>query len=92
MEQQNKEIRIVLTEDTFTQLCKIGFLKHQSPTLGRSDIQFYKHDIISLTKGEIVTKEIGLEVFKFALQDIGIDNIREIIKRSPIFYELSSQI
>jgi hypothetical protein len=90
--EQIKEIRIILTEDTFTQLCKIGFLKHQSPTIGRCDIQFYKHDITSLTKGEIVTKEIDTEVFKFILQDIGIDNIREIIKRSPIYYELSNQI
>jgi hypothetical protein len=26
------------------------------------------------------------------LQDIGIDNIIEIVKRSPIYYELSNQL
>lgn len=87
-----KEIRILLTEDSFTNLCKIGFIKHQTPELGRFDIQFYKLDITDLAKGKIVTKQFGNEVIKFMLQDIGLETIREIIKRSPIYYELSNQI
>lgn len=87
-----KEIRILLTEDSFTNLCKIGFIKHQTPELGRFDIQFYKLDITDLSKGKIVTKQFGNEVIKFMLQDIGLETIREIIKRSPIYYELSNQI
>lgn len=89
---EEKEIRILLNEDSFTHLCKVGFLKHQSPELGKTDIHFYKVDIITLTKGEILTKEVGTEIFKFALADIGLEMIREIIKRSPIYYELSTQI
>ena len=49
------------------------------------DIHFYKVDILQLVKGEIVTKEMGNETFKFALQDLGTEIIREIGKRSPIF-------
>lgn len=89
---ENKEIRILFNEDSFTNLCKIGFIKHQSPTIGRMDIHFYKHDIITLTKGEIVSKDIDTELFRFMLQDLGSETIREIIKRSPIYYELSNQI
>jgi len=93
MEQQNNERRIIFNEDLLTNLCKMGFLKHQSPTFGRIDIHFYKHDIISLTKGEIVTKDLGDEVFKFVIQNnLDIETIREIVKRSPIYYELSTQI
>ena len=87
---ENKEIRILLTEDTFSQLCKIGFVS-QRDSLGKIDIHFYKNDILELWSGKIVTKIFG-EVFKFALQDLGIDMIREMVKRSPIYYELSNQI
>ena len=90
--EKNKEIRILFTEESFTNLCKTGFIKHKSPTIGTFDIHFYKQDIISLTKGEVITKDIDTELFKFMLQDIGIEMIREIIKRSPIYYELSNQI
>ena len=87
-----KETRILLTEDTFTQVCKAGFLKYQSPIMGKTDIYFYKHDIITLSNGEVVSKEYGDEVVKFMLQDIGKELIREIIKRSPVYYELSTQM
>ena len=90
MEHHN-EIRIVLTEDTFSHICKVGFITHQSPQLGKTDIYFYKKDILELVSGKILTKDLADEVFKFALQDLGIDNIREIVKRSPLFYELSTQ-
>jgi hypothetical protein len=80
---ENKEIRILLTEDTFSQLCKIGFVS-QRDSLGKIDIHFYKNDILELCSGKIVTKIFG-EVFKFALQDLGIDMIREMVKRSPIY-------
>jgi len=87
-----KEIRILLTEDLFTQVCKVGYLKYKSVEFGTTDIHFYKVDILSLSKGEIITKEIGSDVFKYMLQDIGLETIKEIIKRSPIYYELSNQI
>lgn len=90
---EQNERRIIFNEDTFTNLCKMGFLKHQSPTLGRVDIHFYKHDIIALSKGEIVSKDLDEEVFKFMLQNnIDLETVREIVKRSPIYYELSNQI
>jgi hypothetical protein len=88
--EEKKEIRILLTEDSFTYVCKVGFISHKSQ-FGRIDIHFYKKDIIDLAKGEIVAKDLAGEFFKFALQDLGTEYIREIIKRSPIFYEISTQ-
>lgn len=86
-----KEIRTLLTEDMFTHVCKVGFISIRSNDFGKTDIHFYKVDILNLAKGEIISKEMGTEVFKFALQDIGLETIREIIKRSPVFHELSNQ-
>lgn len=86
-----KETKFVLNEDRFSQLCKVGSIKYQT-NLGTYEINFYKPDIISLSKGEIVTKELSDEVLKFLLVNLDIETIREIVKRSPIFYELSNQI
>jgi ferredoxin-like protein FixX len=93
MENQNNqnEIRIILTEDKFTYICKVGHFTHRSPQYGNIDIHFTKKDIIELVSGKILSKEIVSELFKFALQDLGIEYTREIIKRSPLFYELSTQ-
>lgn len=87
-----KEIRTLFTEDSFTNLCKIGCLKQHHQTIGTFDITFYKHDILSLCKGEIVTKDVSDLLYKFMLQDIGMENIIEIVKRSPIYYELLDQL
>jgi len=86
-----KEIRTLLTEDKFSQILKVGFLRHNTPT-GSTDVHFYKHDIINLSKGEIVSKDFTGESLKFMLVKLDEETIREMVKRSPIFYELSNQI
>ena len=86
-----KEIRNLLNEDRFSQLCKMGFIRYQTPS-GTTDIHFYKQDIIALSNGDIVTKDFSDEVLKFMLAKLDKETIIEILKRSPIFYELSNQI
>jgi hypothetical protein len=85
------EIRTVLTEDKFSQVCKIGFIKQPS-NYGVDNIYFYKKDILALSKGEIVTKIASGQVLKFMLTTLDLETVREIIKRSPVFYELSNEI
>lgn len=82
-----KETRILLNEITFTNLCKKGYFEHVGE-LGRQDVSIYKADIRKLYNGEIISKELSNEVVKIALQDIGLELIREIIKRSPVFSEM----
>lgn len=86
-----KETKFLLTEDRFSQLCKVGFIRYQNSE-GSQDIHFYKTDILSLSKGEIVTKDLNIEFLKFMLVKLDEETIREIVKRSPIYYELSNQI
>lgn len=83
-----KEIRTLFTESTFTHLCKIGFITHQSSLSGKNEIRFTKNDISNLSNGLIIEKEIDDAILKFALQDIGYDLIIEILKRSPIYSEI----
>ena len=89
---ERKEIRMLLTEYTFTNLCKAGFFMHNSPTMGKTDVFVNRNDIRTLIKGEILTIPVGEEDFKVALQDIGFTMIREILKRSPLFSELAEEI
>jgi hypothetical protein len=82
-----KEIRILLNEATFTNLCKSGFVRYNHPETGRHDIPISKEEIKSMTKGNILDKESDGH-FRIAIGDFGIDNIKEIIKRSPLYSQL----
>jgi hypothetical protein len=89
---EKREIRTSLNEAMFTNICKHGFMKHQSTLSGTYDISFTRIDIKHLCKGEVLEKQTDDAVLKLALQDIGSDLIREIVKRSPIYSELSQEI
>ena len=87
-----KETRFLLTETTFTNLCKSGYFTHRSPLYGSIDIRLTKPDMKVITKGDILEKDLGGEVVKIALQDIGLDLIREIIRRSPMYSDMYYEI
>jgi hypothetical protein len=89
---EKREIRTSLNESMFTNICKHGFIRHQSTLSGTYDISFTRIDIKHLCKGEVLEKQTDDAVLKFGLQDIGSDLIREIVKRSPIYSELSQEI
>ncbi len=89
---EKKEIRTVVTEQLFTNFCKSGYITHRSEISGPQDIRFSKIDMKNLATGQILEKETDDTVYKFALQDIGKDLIREIVKRSPIYSELAQEI
>jgi uncharacterized protein YkwD len=80
-----KEIRILLTEQTFTELCKRGTVEHKRPYSSSLEVRMTKDDIKRLAAGEIISKEDGEQEFKIALQDIGSEMIEAIIKRSPLY-------
>ncbi len=82
-----KETRILLTELTFTNLCKSGYFTHKS-SFGSVDVRLTKSDMKIITSGQILTKDMGDEVIKIALQDIGMELIREIIRRSPVYSDM----
>jgi hypothetical protein len=87
-----KEINAVLTEVTFTHICKNGFILHKSELSGNYDIRFTKQDIRQLVNGNIIEKDSDDAILKFALQEnINMEMIREILKRSPIYSDLSME-
>jgi hypothetical protein len=82
-----KEIRTVFNEITFTNLCKTGTVTH-GIGYNKTDVYFTKEDVRKLAKGEMVTKNENDQVFLYLLQDLGIELIKEIIRRSPIYGEM----
>ncbi len=80
-----KETRILLTEQTFTELCKRGSVEYKQSYFSTLEIRLTKDDVARLAAGEIINKEADEQEFKIALQDIGFERIAAIIKRSPIY-------
>jgi len=78
-----------LSETGFTNLCKFGFLVSFNPT--REEIYMTKNDIRKLAKGEMVEKD-GYNSYKIILQDIGMDLIKQIIKRTPLYSDISEEL
>jgi len=87
-----KETRILLTEATFTNLCKSGYFVHRSQSGGSIDIRITKSDMKVITSGQILEKDLGDEIIKIALQDIGLELIREIVRRSPMYSDMYYEI
>jgi hypothetical protein len=87
----NEEMNISLNLNMFTGLCKLGFFT-MNTTNGRSDLQFYKTDIMDLINGKIVEKSDYTHNYNFVLVPIDKVDLVETIKRSPIFMELASTL
>ena len=83
-----EEKRISLSEALFTNICKMGFIKD-----GNFQLDFTSNEIKTLCRGEILEKTYnnwGSNInYKFGLQDLGFEMINEILKRSPIYSDLS---
>ena len=88
-----KEKRILLTETTFTNLCKAGYYTAVDNNT-KSDLYFTKENIKLLATGKVVEKEESYSQtnWMFMLQDIGLDTINEILKRSPIYADLAGNL
>jgi len=96
-EQKNNEelskntINVTLNNPQFTQLCKSAFFLVNTPN-GRFDISFYSVDILSLCKGDIVTKQVYDKMYKFLVVGINDEDLVEIVRRSTMFSSLVEQI
>lgn len=87
----SEKINISLNLNMFTGLCKLGFFS-MNTTNGRSDLQFYKNDIVDLYNGKIVEKSDYTNVYSFIILPIDKVDLVETIKRSPIFMELAETL
>lgn len=84
-----KENRILLTEQTFTELCKLGYVAYKTSYFNRIEISITREDMMNLIEGKIIEKNEYSGKFLLALQDIGHDRIYAILKRSPIYNTIS---
>jgi hypothetical protein len=59
---------------------------------GRGDLQFYSTDILDLCGGKVVEKQLYTETYKFRVAGISNEDIREIVKRSPIYSNIIDKL
>jgi hypothetical protein len=59
---------------------------------GRGDLQFYSKDMTDLCNGKIVEKELYNEKYRFQVTGISKDDIKEIVKRSPIYSNIIDKL
>lgn len=83
-----ESLKIILAEPQFTQLCKLGFVTRKDENLNLTDIYFNRVDIKNLVDGNIVSKDCNGSEIEFVVSRIEREQLIEIVKRSPIFYEL----
>jgi hypothetical protein len=88
---ERNTISIALNNPQFTQVCKSAFFVTNSPT-GRFDISFHSIDILSLCKGEFVSKNVYDKIYKFLVVGISKEDLIEIVKRSPMFSSLVEKL
>ncbi len=81
----------ILNIPQFTQLCKTGFMTKQTPE-GRGDLQFYSIDMLDLCNGKVVEKQLYNESYKFQVVGISNEDIKEIVKRSPIYSNIIDKL
>jgi hypothetical protein len=61
--------------------------------MGKSNLYFNKNDIKTLIYGgDILEKEIDDAKFLFIMDNLDIEYIKEILKRSPIYSEIVEEI
>ena len=81
----------ILNTTQFTQLCKTGFMSKQT-TEGRGELKFYSVDMIDLCTGKVVEKVLDTEIYRFKVIGIPSDDIKEIVKRSPIYSNIIDKL
>lgn len=83
------EIRILLDEGKFEELCNLGFTKY-----GNSEISISQENFDQLIDGDVVSVIKSIRTrhksntnvsFKIALQDIGYDRIYFYLNKSKIY-------
>lgn len=87
-----KPLKIILTEPQFSQLSKLGFITRKDENLNLVDIYFNRIDIKDLVDGKIVTKDCNGVQIEFVVSMVEREQLIEIVKRSPIFYELINNL
>ena len=87
-----QEIRILLTEGSFTQVCKMGNIKYFISEHEKYEFSMSSMDMKQLAAGKIVTKPIENKIFLITLQDIGTEMIRDILMRSPVYSSIAYDI
>lgn len=91
MEEEAKKKKVSVDYGLFVQICKFGFLSDNTPS-GRVEIVFNRTDIQNLVGGLMVEKVYYGQVYNFLL--LAMDRIQkhQVLKNSPLYWQLADTI
>lgn len=89
----NKDIKILLNESTFTQIAKLGRINYIQSDGSKLEITLTTMDVRELCSGKLLMKKVDENMIHVLLQpNLSKDIIKEILKRTPLFSSLSEEI
>lgn len=91
IEEDAKIKKVSVDQGIFTQICKFGFLTDTTP-FGRVEISFSRVDIENLCRGVKIEKVYSGQVYNFLM--LSMDRIQKynILKNSPLYWQLADTI
>lgn len=90
---ENKDIKILLTESTFTQIAKLGRINYIQIDGTKLEIPLTTMDVRELCSGKLLMKKVDESFVQVLLQpNLSKDLIKEILKRTPLFSSLAEEI
>lgn len=89
---ENKDIKILLTESTFSQSVKMGRVIYRISESSNLELPLTSMDVREICSGKILMKKIDEQVFQIAIAQMPKDLIKEILKRTPLYSSLAEEI
>ncbi len=87
-----KEIKILLTESSFSQVVKMGRIIYSIGESSQIEITLTSMDVREICAGKILMKKVDEQVIQIAITQIPKETIREILKRTPLYSSISEEI
>ncbi len=90
---EEKEIKIVLNESSFSQVVKVGRIVYILNVEGQKvELPLTSIDVKEICKGNILIRRVDDYIVKVALNVIDREMIKEILRRTPLYSSLAEEI
>lgn len=86
-EAEAKKRKIFVDKALFIKICRFGYITDSTP-LGMIQVQFNRNDILDMCSGALVEKEYHGIVYNFLLADMTRYEKIDVVKNSPLFWQL----
>lgn len=89
---ENKDIKILLNEASFSQALKMGRIIYNINEFSKIEFPLTSIDVREICNGKILMKKIEDLIVQVAIVQLPKELIREILKRTPLYSSLAEEI